>query len=170
MNYPRLGVCTLAACLLGGLPAAAAQPPATCGAPPPPGASVAGQQVLDLSNLLGAGRLRGANRDVARAAVGGAVQVSQHEGPGVVWLAGTDFGEGTLEVDVCGRNIPQLSFVGLAFHLRVVVTKDKVTVFAGHVATPALTVRRLGHGTTGLVGLWVGNNSDGVFANLRIGR
>ena len=33
---------------------------------------------------------------------------------------------------------------------------------------PTLEVRKLGSLDRGVVGLWVGNNSDGDFANLRI--
>lgn len=52
--------------------------------------------------------------------------------------------------------------------LRVVVKGRTVQIFAGTAKTPALEVRRLGTSERGLVGLWVGNNSDGDFANLRI--
>jgi hypothetical protein len=41
-------------------------------------------------------------------------------------------------------------------------------VFAGAVATPTMDVRTLGQLQRGAVGLWVGNNSDGDFANLRV--
>jgi hypothetical protein len=36
------------------------------------------------------------------------------------------------------------------------------------VTTPTLEVRKLGQLGSGMVGLWVGNNSDGDFANLTI--
>ena len=39
---------------------------------------------------------------------------------------------------------------------------------ATNVATPALEVRKLGQLDRGMVGLWVGDTSDGDFSNLRI--
>ena len=191
-------------------------------------------QAIDLSERLSAGKLRAVNRDVA--ALKGdrrGVHVSEKEGPGVVWIEGTSFADGTIEVDVRGRDVQQQSFVGLAFHrkddntyesvylrpfnfratdperhqhavqymavpdydwprlrkefpneferpvdaslvptdwvsLRVVVSGSKVQVFAGSVKTTTLEARKLGTTSTGQVGLWVGNNSDGDFANLRL--
>jgi hypothetical protein len=52
--------------------------------------------------------------------------------------------------------------------LRVVVTGGKIQIYAGPVKAPTLEVRRLGSLDRGMVGLWVGNNSDGDFANIRI--
>jgi hypothetical protein len=52
--------------------------------------------------------------------------------------------------------------------VRVVVKGATVQVFVGKVSSPTLEVRKLGEQTRGLVGLWVGNTSDGDFANLRI--
>jgi hypothetical protein len=44
------------------------------------------------------------------------VHVSEKEGNGVVWVEGTDFAQGTIEVDVRGRDVVQRSFIGVAFH------------------------------------------------------
>ena len=44
------------------------------------------------------------------------VHVSERADVGLVWIEGTDFAEGTIEVDVRGRDVPQQSFVGIAFH------------------------------------------------------
>jgi len=52
--------------------------------------------------------------------------------------------------------------------VRVVVKGATVQVYVGSGSSPTLEVRKLGQQTRGLVGLWVGNNSDGDFANLRI--
>jgi hypothetical protein len=54
------------------------------------------------------------------------------------------------------------------FHVRVVVAGAKVSVFVGDATAPSLVVQRLSDRGKGLVGLWVGNNSSGDFANLRI--
>jgi hypothetical protein len=53
-------------------------------------------------------------------------------------------------------------------HLKVVVKGGRIQAFVGSVATPTLDVRKLGPLGSGMVGLWVGNNSDGDFANLGI--
>ena len=52
--------------------------------------------------------------------------------------------------------------------LRVVVKDRAIQIYVGQVTSPTLEVRKLGSLDRGLVGLWVGNNSDGDFANLRI--
>ena len=52
--------------------------------------------------------------------------------------------------------------------LRLVVTASMVQIYVGKVAVPSLEVRKLGSLDHGAVGLWVGNNSDGDFANLRL--
>jgi len=52
--------------------------------------------------------------------------------------------------------------------LRVVVRGQRVQVFVGLVANVTLEVRKLGTLDHGRVGLWVGNNSDGDFKDLRI--
>jgi hypothetical protein len=204
-----------------------------CGVPPAVAAGAPGD-VVNLTQRLSAGQLRGDNREVA--ALPGSdrgVHVTEGSGPGVIWIDGTDFRNGSLAVDVCGRDVYQRSFLGLAFRrvdderyegvylrpfnfraddaarhqhaiqyiavpdhdwprlrqdspeefenpvdssvvptawipLRLVVNDQSVQIFVGGVASPALTVRRLGTGTGGIVGLWVGNGSDGNFANLRL--
>jgi hypothetical protein len=183
---------------------------------------------VDLANA----RLRPVNREM-RVAEGGAIHVSAKDGPGVVWIEGTDFGEGTIELEVRGKDVLQQSFVGVAFHrkddqtyeavylrpfnfqatdparhnhavqymmvpefdwpvlrekfpeefehsvaasikptdsvpLRVAVKGGRVQVFAGSGTSPTMDVRKLGQLDRGLIGLWVGNNSDGDFANLRV--
>jgi hypothetical protein len=52
--------------------------------------------------------------------------------------------------------------------LRIVVRGPKVQIFVGQVANVTLEARKLGALDRGLVGLWVGNTSDGDFANLQI--
>jgi hypothetical protein len=145
-----------------------------------------------------------------------------------------DFSDGTTDVAVCGRDIPQQSFLGLAFHrhddatyeavylrpfnfrannatahhhavqyidvpdydwprlrqerpeqfesavdasvsptdwipLRLVVHGSALKVYIGGAAnSPTLDIQRLTTASGGQIGLWVGNGSDGVFANLRV--
>jgi hypothetical protein len=191
-------------------------------------------QRIDLAAQLAAGKLRVVNRQVTRQpAREGAVHVSAKENVGLAWVDGTDFGEGTIEVDVRGKDVFQQSFVGIAFHgkndttyesvyvrpfnfratdparrdhavqymtlpeydwpllrerfpeefenpvnatlsptdwvpLRIVVRGSTVQIFVGLVANVTLEARKLGPLDRGLIGLWVGNSSDGDFANLRI--
>ncbi len=74
-------------------------------------------QKMDLAGQLAAGNLRAVNREVSPLeGTPGAVRVSQKQSDGVIWIGGTDFADGTIEVDVRGRDVPQQSFVGIAFH------------------------------------------------------
>ncbi len=54
------------------------------------------------------------------------------------------------------------------FHAKIVVHYPQVTVFVNGNSTPCLTVQELSARRGGKIGLWVGNNSDGDFANLTI--
>jgi hypothetical protein len=54
------------------------------------------------------------------------------------------------------------------FHVRVVVASPKVSVFVNDAKEPTLVVNQLSDRKKGLVGLWVGNNSGGDFANFSI--
>ena len=54
------------------------------------------------------------------------------------------------------------------FHVKLVVTYPLIKVFVNNNANGCLTVQQLNERTTGKLGLWVGNNSDGDFANLAI--
>ena len=77
----------------------------------------AAPQQIDLAERLTAGKLRVVNREVT--AVQGnprAVHLSEKEGNGIAWIDGSDFSQGTIEVDVRGRDVLQRSFVGIAFH------------------------------------------------------
>jgi glyoxylase-like metal-dependent hydrolase (beta-lactamase superfamily II) len=54
------------------------------------------------------------------------------------------------------------------FHARIVLTGGRVEVFVNGASKPSLSVEDLGSAKSGGVALWVGNGSDGAFANLRI--
>jgi hypothetical protein len=191
-------------------------------------------QTIDLAERLAAGKLRVVNREAHSIQDRpGAIHVSQMPGNGFVWIEGTDFAEGTIEVEIRGRDVMQQSFVGVAFHgkddktyeavylrpfnfrsqdptrrqhavqyiswpdydwprlrkefpeefenpvdpslvptdwvpVKLVVQGAKVQIYAGPVTSPTLEVRKLGQLERGVVGLWVGNNSEGDFANVRL--
>jgi hypothetical protein len=82
-------------------------------------ASSVGEERLDLSALLAAGKLQVVNRQARPLDERpGAIYLNEDGGQGVAWIAGTDFGLGTIAVTVRGRDVPQRSFVGVAFHGR----------------------------------------------------
>ena len=54
------------------------------------------------------------------------------------------------------------------FHTKIVVNGKKVTVFVNDLEKPVLEVEKLNSYTNGGFALWVGNNSGGSFANLKI--
>jgi hypothetical protein len=54
------------------------------------------------------------------------------------------------------------------FHARVVVTFPTVRVFVNDITAPVMDVRQLSDRKTGWIGVWVGNNSEGQFANLTV--
>lgn len=54
------------------------------------------------------------------------------------------------------------------FHVKVVVDKSKIRAFVNTDVKPCLSVESLTHNVSGEVGFWVGNGSDGDFANLSI--
>jgi hypothetical protein len=54
------------------------------------------------------------------------------------------------------------------FHARIVVASSAVRVFVNDLAAPVMDFKPLGDRKTGWVGVWVGNNSDGQFANLTV--
>jgi hypothetical protein len=72
---------------------------------------------IDLAKSLAAGKLRAVNRDIGKLPdKPDGVHMSERNDPGVVWIAGSDFTQGTIEVDVRGRDLLQRSFLGIAFH------------------------------------------------------
>ncbi|MDH3457121.1 MAG: hypothetical protein OER90_09790 [Gemmatimonadota bacterium] len=152
-------------------------------------------------------------------------------GDGAAWLDGVDFHNGTIEVRIRGKNVPQRSFVGVAFRgvddvtydavyfrpfnfladnalsrshhvqyishpahtwftlrrdhtgvyeneivnppdpdgfftARIEIAKPDIRVFVNDAVEPSLVVRELTDRVAGRVGLWMGNGSDGAFAEL----
>jgi CubicO group peptidase (beta-lactamase class C family) len=69
---------------------------------------------LNLVELATTGKLKAINRTLQ--VTNGAIYLSPAAGGGVVWLPGIEFSEGTIELELRGRNAPGASFVGVAFH------------------------------------------------------
>jgi hypothetical protein len=189
----------------------------------------------DLGGLADKKSLKLFNRTASRLVDGArtGARLSDAPGEGVAFLPGIEFANGTIELDVRGKDVAQQSFVGLAFHgidgmaydaiyfrpfnfkapapenrshavqyhslptytwqklradqpgkyeqavnpvpdpnawfhARIVIANPKASVFVGDAKEPSLVVNLLNGRTTGLVGLWTGNNSGGDFANLTI--
>ena len=75
------------------------------------------EKQVDLAGLLAAKRLRAVNREVTPSQANPrGVHVSEKEGNGVVWIEGSNFSQGTIELQIRGRDVMQRSFVGVAFH------------------------------------------------------
>ncbi len=53
-------------------------------------------------------------------------------------------------------------------HVKLVIEKPKVSVYVNQSEQPCLVVDQLHHRKAGKVGLWVGNESSGVFTHLKI--
>jgi len=189
----------------------------------------------DLIGLAAGHGLQVFNRSVTGLTDGSrnALRLSANPGDGVAYLEGIEFANGTIELDLRGKDVQGQSFVGVAFHgvdgttydavyfrpfnfgaadstrrahavqyishptytwnklrsehpgayersvnpvpdpndwihVRIVVAGPRVSVFMADASEPSLVVTRLSDRSKGLVGLWVGNNSSGDFANLRI--
>ena len=199
---------------------------------------IAGQKKAiepDLASLADGKGLNASNRTISRLTDGArkGVRLSAAEGEGPVYLPGIEFVNGTIELDIKGRDVQGASFVGLAFHgvdgttydaiyfrpfnfktddqarvlravqyishpahpwqklradhpgqyekpvkpvpdpndwfhARVVVASPKVSVFVDDAKEPCLIVDQLSDRKKGLVGIWVGNNSGGDFANFKV--
>lgn len=54
------------------------------------------------------------------------------------------------------------------FHATLVIDYPSVKVYVNHSDEPSLVVKQLSAQSSGFVGLWVGNGSDGSFRNLEI--
>jgi len=54
------------------------------------------------------------------------------------------------------------------FHAKIIIDTDKIEVFVNNNPQSSLSVKPLNNYTKGKIGFWVGNNSDGDFANLEI--
>lgn len=80
---------------------------------------VAGQAVIepDLAGIPGEDGWVLSNRGASVAVEGEATVVSfdARTGDGAAWLEGVEFGNGTIEVEIRGKNNPGRSFVGIAF-------------------------------------------------------
>jgi hypothetical protein len=82
----------------------------------------------DLASLVDGGGLKAINRTASSLTDGArkGVRLSEGPGDGVAYLPGIDFANGTIELDVKGKDVQQQSFVGVAFHGVDGVTYDAI--------------------------------------------
>jgi hypothetical protein len=66
------------------------------------------------------------------------------------------------------RSIPAPPDPNAWFHARIVVAYPAVRVFVNGGSSPVMDLKQLSDRATGWIGVWVGNNSDGRFANLSV--
>jgi hypothetical protein len=83
--------------------------------------SVAGQKKtieLDLGSLADGKGLNATRRTITRVTDGTrkGVRLSEAEGEGPAYLPGIEFADGTIELDLKGKDVQGASFVGVAFH------------------------------------------------------
>ncbi|KQC02189.1 family 16 glycoside hydrolase [Pedobacter sp. Hv1] len=76
------------------------------------------QQTLKLSNLYQQGKLKATNKNISIVTNDGEayLKISEDKKEGIVWLPVKDFKNGTIEVEMRGKDVFQRSFIGLAFH------------------------------------------------------
>jgi hypothetical protein len=75
-------------------------------------------EIQDLSKIASGGGWKIYNRGTTAIEDGArkAIRLDERQGDGVVLLQGSRFGDGTIELDVRGKDVFQQSFVGVAFH------------------------------------------------------
>ena len=82
-------------------------------------ASGQGQSVkYDLINLFENGKIETFNRKLSQFSENDkkGISFSKNAGDGIAWLKGVEFSNGTIELDIRGKDVLQESFVGVAFH------------------------------------------------------
>ncbi len=72
----------------------------------------------DLTNLFDNGRIESFNRKLSKFSEDDkqGIRFSKNAGDGIAWLTGVVFSNGTIELDIRGKDVLQESFVGVAFH------------------------------------------------------
>lgn len=76
------------------------------------------QKNIDLAKLHASGKLEIVNRKVNASIQNGTVflKVIENGGEGLIWLPVNNFENGTITIQMRGKDVPQRSFIGVAFH------------------------------------------------------
>ena len=81
------------------------------------------ERTFDLQQLLKEKKLVTHGQNVIPLTDGGKKAISQ---TGIIWLKDVNFSEGTIEVDLRGKDVLQKSFIGIVFHGVDTVTHDVI--------------------------------------------
>jgi len=76
------------------------------------------QQNINLANLYKKGNLKSVNREIkiVQNDSGAYLKILENKKEGIVWLPIRDFENGTIEIEMRGKDVFQRSFIGIAFH------------------------------------------------------
>ncbi len=78
-----------------------------------------GQQQLDLAETFENGRIKTVNRNVSLYGDNqNALEMDARDSDGLAIFEGTEFGTGTIEIELLGENNPGKSFIGIAFNIQ----------------------------------------------------
>lgn len=86
------------------------------------------EQKLNLFKLIKTNQLRIINREakVIDSLSNSYIKLSENKSEGIVWLPIKDFKNGTIKIEMRGKNVFQKSFIGIAFHGQDDKTYDAV--------------------------------------------
>ncbi len=86
------------------------------------------EQKLNLFKLIKTNQLRIINREVKviDSLSNSYIKLSENKSEGIVWLPIKDFKNGTVKIEMRGKNVFQKSFIGIAFHGQDDKTYDAV--------------------------------------------
>ena len=84
------------------------------------------KKLYDLSVLLQEKKLTVINRQISAANDHLSVKLEAGEKEGIAWSSGVSFSQGTIEIDLKGKDVLQQSFLGIAFHAENDSTYDAV--------------------------------------------
>lgn len=85
-------------------------------------------QTIELADLYKKGKLKPVNREVkiVSSDSGAYLKIAQSKKEGLVWLPFKDFKNGTIEIQMRGKDVFQRSFIGIGFHRADERTYDAV--------------------------------------------
>ncbi|PXY42139.1 hypothetical protein DMB65_02575 [Flavobacterium cheongpyeongense] len=86
------------------------------------------QQTIELANLYKKGKLKSVNREIkiVSSDSGDYLNIVENKKEGIVWLPVKDFKNGTIEIEMRGKDVFQRSFIGIAFHAADNINYDAV--------------------------------------------
>jgi len=76
------------------------------------------EQQIIVANLFKKGKLKSANREIkiVQNDSGAYLRIEENKKEGIVWLPAKGFKNGTIEIEMRGKDVFQRSFIGIAFH------------------------------------------------------